>query len=471
MKEVKGIGFYLPSDNDDYISLDSFNSLADVDIAIFSPNLDSTNYSRYESGSYNDSGEYEGKKRYNKSSSVSIKEHSEHWKKELLKFLDAGGTLFVILNRVDEFFIYTGTKEFSGTGRSQRTTYHVTEFSNYKFLPFSKISYHLASGKNIIPNSPLVTDLFKNFKDMFSFETYIVGEGITKGIFTTKNNDRILGASLAIGNGHLIFLPTISFDDDKFTKKNKKGEQFWTAEAIKRSKMFINSLVEIDKVVRKKTDKTARPIWAQNPDFELIEAKLTKDKIEKLSKEIEKKREEIERLKVLMEEQESLKDLLYETGKPLEVAVIKALKILGYTAENFNDGTVELDQIIISPEGHRLIGECEGKDNKDIDITKFRQLLDGLNADFENESVTEKAFGLLIGNPQRLIEPKERNLDFTEKCKIGAKREKIGLIKTADLFNICKYIIESKDTDFARQCRDAILNQLGGVIEFPNKSR
>lgn len=235
--------------------------------------------------------------------------------------------------------------------------------------------------------------------------------------------------------------------------------------------MFINSLVEIDKVVRKKTDKTARPIWAQNPDFELIEAKLTKDKIEKLSKEIEKKREEIERLKVLMEEQESLKDLLYETGKPLEVAVIKALKILGYTAENFNDGTVELDQIIISPEGHRLIGECEGKDNKDIDITKFRQLLDGLNADFENESVTEKAFGLLIGNPQRLIEPKERNLDFTEKCKIGAKREKIGLIKTADLFNICKYIIESKDTDFARQCRDAILNQLGGVIEFPNKSR
>ena len=82
---------------------------------------------------------------------------------------------------------------------------------------------------------------------------------------------------------------------------------------------------------------------------------------------------------------------MYESGKPLENAVIKALKILGYSAENYDDGKLELDQVIISPEGDRFIGECEGKDNKDIDITKFRQLQDGLNADFEREEVSEKA--------------------------------------------------------------------------------
>ena len=62
-----------------------------------------------------------------------------------------------------------------------------------------------------------------------------------------------------------------------------------------------------------------------------------------------------------------------------------------FKAENFDDGKLELDQVITSPEGVRFIGECEGKDNKQIDITKFRQLSDSLNEDFERENVNEKA--------------------------------------------------------------------------------
>ena len=171
-------------------------------------------------------------------------------------------------------------------------------------------------------------------------------------------------------------------------------------------------------------------------------------------------------LKVL-DEQESLKDLLFETGNHLESAVILALKILGYKAENYDDGELELDQIINSPEGDRFIGECEGKDNKDIDVSKFRQLLDGLNADFEKEDVEEKAYGLLFGNPQRLIQPSKRKLNFTKKCRTGAKREKIGLINTVELFRVCRYVKESNDLEFAKSCRQAIKEQLGELIEFP----
>lgn len=39
MKEIKGIGFTIPSKEDDYIDLESLSSLSDVDIAIFSPNI------------------------------------------------------------------------------------------------------------------------------------------------------------------------------------------------------------------------------------------------------------------------------------------------------------------------------------------------------------------------------------------------------------------------------------------------
>jgi hypothetical protein len=126
-----------------------------------------------------------------------------------------------------------------------------------------------------------------------------------------------------------------------------------------------------------------------------------------------------------------------------------------------------MDQIIISPEKHRFIGECEGKDSKDIDVTKFRQLQDALNADFARDGVEEKAFGILFGNADRLSDPKNRKLDFTTKCKSGAAREKIALIKTIDLFAVAKYLAENDDEVFKKACRNAMHQYLGTIVEFP----
>ena len=127
-----------------------------------------------------------------------------------------------------------------------------------------------------------------------------------------------------------------------------------------------------------------------------------------------------------------------------------------------------MDQVITSPEKNRHIGESEGKDNKDINITKFRQLLETLNADFAREDVEEKAFGILFGNPERLKEPAKRKLDFTTKCKTGAQREKIALVKTADLFEVAKFLNENTDEKFKKECREAIHRNLGEIVAFPD---
>lgn len=461
MKKITGVGFSIPSEDQEFISIDSISSLSETDIAVFSPDFNLTEYVS--------TSDYEGKKLYNKESSAKIIEHSNHWKNELLHFVKRGGTLFLVLCKKEDFYVYTGTKDISGTGRNQKTTEHVTPFSNYNCLPFPKIEYCSAYGKTVYANSMVVANLHKSFKEYFNFETYIKSDSITNSTFTTKNKDRILGASLKLEKGYILFIPNINLDIDKFAKYNsKKDETYWTAEGIKVGHIFENCLVQIDIALRKSTEKTPKPEWINNEQFLLKESEKTKAVIEKNLKEIVKRQKENESLYVVIEEQESLKDLLYETGKPLENAVIEALRILEYKAENYDDGELELDQIITSPEGQRYIGECEGKDNKDIDVSKFRQLLDGLNADFEKSEIEEKAFGLLFGNPQRLIEPKERTLSFTNKCQLGAKREGIGLIKTEDLFRVCRYISENKDKAFASKCRKAIFDQLGKIIEFPN---
>lgn len=159
--------------------------------------------------------------------------------------------------------------------------------------------------------------------------------------------------------------------------------------------------------------------------------------------------------------------MLYEKGKALENAINRAFRILGYTSENFNDGTLEIDHVIISPEGERFIGECEGKDTSAISIDKFRQLEENIQSDLQREEVEAPAIGILFGNGFRLTKPEDRSEQFTTKCLNSAKRGTI-LIRTPDLYKVAKYLSENKDDEYAKACRDAILAGKGSIVNFPN---
>lgn len=446
---IRYIGAHFPGEEENYIRLNSSTSLSDVDIVIFSPD--------FEDISYNYDPSYRDEDLLDRASSIRLRDLSHHWNQEIQKFLNAGKTLFVMLRERTNVNVYSG-----------RGSRDAVPFSNYSFLPGFSVTYHSASGSTIVPISPLVAGMYNDFKDLFKFEAYLGNNDGLQVLFSTRNKDRILGAILRVDRGHIVYLPNIDFDIEKHTRVDKKTkEEFWTQEALNRSHAFQGYLLEVDKVIRAGDERTPAPRWIQNKEFDLNESTMLKKQIKRLEHQIEQKNKSITALQTNLAKHEGLKDLLFENGKALELAVTRALQLLGYTAENFNDGDLELDQIIESPEGQRFIGECEGKDNKDIDVSKFRQLLDGLNADFEKDTVNEKAFGLLFGNPQRLTEPCSRSLDFTAKCKSGAKREKIGLIRTSDLYNVCRHIIETDDDSFKKKCRAAILNGLGGIIQFP----
>lgn len=197
MKSIAGIAFDIPSDNDDYIRIDSNDSLSDYDIAIFCPDLSNTYY-------YHDSDGYEGKSLYDKSSSPKIIAHTEHWKKELLSYLQSGKTLFVVLKKREDFFIHSGSKGFSGTGRNQKTINYVQPHSNYDYLPFQSEIIN-ASGKILYPVNPLISLFYNEFKNYISYEVYLNSSDKSEKLFTTKNKDKILGAYSKYNNGFLVF--------------------------------------------------------------------------------------------------------------------------------------------------------------------------------------------------------------------------------------------------------------------------
>jgi hypothetical protein len=458
-KDIITMGFEIPGHSNLEKDFTSNISLMDADIVVISPEIvypDSYGWVSFSSG---------GTGCYDVGTSNKFTQKSEHLKKELSDMLKLGKTVFLFLSQKKTYSLSLTVS----SPRKGQNTYNTKSSSNYDFLPINIGKLTSASGKKVqFSGNQLFSNFNKNFSNNLVYNAYLENPDSSQVIYTGKDKNKVLGSIHKVGKGHLITLPQIDYDENKFIEHNEeKHEDFWTKEALIFGKSLMQSLINIDQNVSLNSDKTPIPDWATSDAFSTKKALSIEETIETNHHQIKELKELNIQLKENFLEENKFKNLLFETGSLLEKSVTDALHILGYNAENYDDGVLELDQVITSPENHRFIGECEGKDSKDINITKFRQLLESLNADFARDEVQEKAYGILFGNPQRLIEPKSRDLDFTEKCKIGAEREKIALVKTSDLFVVIKYLRENENDGFKKKCREAIYKGLGKIVKFP----
>ncbi len=376
-----------------------------------------------------------------------LSDQVKYWRNEFAAFVRNGGVLFVELYKYETI----NCSEFL----------HNYDISNYDIIP-SDYNYINTKGSVLVPKSPIVTKLYSTFKDVMQYDVQI--QGAKEPTFVTRDGNKVLGAIQALGKGYIVYLPHINLLE-RYGEDFEPDEEEYSEIELKTGHMLLTCLKDIYNALL--SFESTAPEWLNEQHFTRTYADI-QSKIDSVQKQIQELNEQKDKLYISLAQEHELSALLYETGKPLEKAVTKALKILGYIqAENYNDGKLELDQVIVSPEGDRLIGECEGKDNAAINVDKFRQLNDSLFEDFQRDEVSEKAYGIIFGNPQRLIEPDKRTLSFTEKCITNANRERVGLILTTDLFKAAKHVSDTDDKDYAQRCRKAIMEQLGQVVVFP----
>jgi hypothetical protein len=119
------IGFDLPEDDFEAVDFDSDQTLLDADIIFFQPTL----------GAYTSFENYAGLPLLSDDSSFEIQQRIEHWRTEIVGAVKAGKLVIVYLAKPVECYRYTGTKEFSGTGRSRVTTKIVVPISSYAAIP------------------------------------------------------------------------------------------------------------------------------------------------------------------------------------------------------------------------------------------------------------------------------------------------------------------------------------------------
>ena len=459
-KHIFTIGYTIPTFEKNEVDFYNGQSLMDADILLISPDS-LVPRGHWISFTVRDGGCYDV------DASSAYKQKMASLRKEIEDHLNAGKSVFILLTKEEEYSLSTGVStEKKGLHMWQTATY-----SNYNFLPVNLGTLTSASGKHIeFSGNPLFSDFYNKLQDNLEYQLYIENPNEAQVLFTGKEKKKILGAIYKVGTGHLIVLPFIEYDEKKFTEyrgKGKEKKEYWTKEATQFGKSLVKIFVDIDKALRKGGDRTPPPSWTSGKDFQLAREKVLQQAVEDKSKDIEKLTLQKSELLTKIDQEVRLKDLLFENGKILENAINIALEILGYKAETYNDGNLELDHVVTSPEGDRFIGEAEGKDNSAINIDKFRQLTTNIHEDLQRDGVENPAIGILFGNGFRLTKPSERMEQFTTKCISTAKSSNCVLVRTADLFQVARYIFESKDNVFAKSCRDVLRGSIGKIVDFP----
>lgn len=457
-KKILTIQCELSAENSHYVSFDSETSMLDWDIIVFNPDID--DFISY-------TNTYQGKPSLCETDSFRLRERGEHWRREISEAFKTGKTIFVILNELQEVFVDTGERRYSGTGRNQKVTTIVADYCNYNSIPID-LKVIKANGKEmkLAPkNSDILASYWKELESLSEYRV-LLKDAIKHPCILTKKGDKLVGAIIRSkdSNGAVILLPYINFYKDTYYKQLKSGLE-WSKEGLTFGAKYTSILVGIDKALKSSSDITPMPEWVKNEEYILPKESKISQQLLKLEHQFEKIQTQKQKALEKLSDAIKPKALLYEKGKPLEYAIIEALNLLGFQACSYRDSDSEFDVVFECNEG-RFLGEAEGKDSKPISIGKLRQLEMNIHEDFDREEISDIAKGVLLGNACRLQPLEERGNYFTEKCIKAANRSNVALIRTPDLFIIAKYLSKQSNKRFATKCRRAILKGVG-IINFP----
>lgn len=468
-KRVFSVGFDIPNPDVESVQFKSNGSILDADIVIFSPTLDN----------YSPDDEYAGQPLLSQWDSNQLRQHTQHWRSELTIALEHGKNVFLFLEEISDHYMHSGERKISSSGRAVTNLVH--PYEPYSSLPLDDLvgRIHRSRGNRIKPTDKLgaLSSYWKDFGAFSFYEVYL--DKMTVSALLTQTGDKAVGGFIRsrAWKGTIVVLPLVDFDlaigeREKQIQARAKTKASRTPATRKKAetslgKQFVDALIQIDKTIRVTLERTPAPQWSSEPTYALKEEKKVGEEICGIEKQIAELREQRKDAQQRLDAVGNLRGLLYETGKPLESAILDALRLLEFRAENYKDPESEFDVLFVAPDGERLLGEAEGKNDKAINIDKLDQLNRNVQEEFAKRSDTKYSKGVLFGNAFRLTPLNERGEYFTDKCVAGAARLGFALVRTPDLFQVARHLKENRDPEFARKCRAEILNTHGKAVVFP----
>ena len=437
-----------------FYSSNDKRSLMDGDVILFSPKF--FNYPRQQTN--------KGKQLLTQHQSMTFRDEIRYWESEFQQAMLEKKTIFIFCEQPPEFYYYHGPK-FDQWGNE----YELDEINFFE--PFSRFlslrNSRITSGREIRYSNKKTTlkTLWDDFKKYFYYEIAFSNfpgdvSFVPKNFDPKKETSEVFGGIIKTpSGGFLVVLPAINFRHSDLSECESYEEKRYQL-----SNQLIQHIIQIDQTLKSSYVLTPPPNWFSHDKFKIDTVSQIEQNIGKIDNKMKKLNQDKANQEKKLEKAKMPYRLLFETGKPLEEAVIDCLRLMGFEADSYQDEESEFDVFFKSKQRCGL-GEVEGK-NKAVDVSKISQLIRNLGEYIGKNNTENIVKGVLFGNAYRLKEPSERSKQFTNKCITTAHQQNIALVCTSDLFYISQYLKKHpSDTTFATKCREMILSSKG-IVSF-----
>jgi hypothetical protein len=358
-------------------------------------------------------------------------------KPDLVRLLDQGGLMVVILDKVEKLVFNSGQFSYTGGRIESVTNYDFLDDSIYKTIRSgsgSNVSVTLQSEPfaKVVRSSEVKWTAYFQSSPNYPFTP--------DRVFATNGSNAFIGAVLDVSVGHLVFLPNFKKLDEP-------------------------TFLEVCREYRFGREGTPPPSWAPSVSVPgLAEAETAVNNAEQAVEAAIKVRDA--RL-ATANELAAHRKLLYEKGKyQLEPAVRRALDLLGFAttgSEDIGKG-FEID-------GRTTVGsvlgilEVKGSKNV-IKFDEYSPLVVKIIQDFEMKQKQSK--GVLVGNGLCEQSPETRLGDkvFAPHVVEAAITNSVALINSAELYWLLCEVMGEKITNL-EAVRETIL-KTRGYVDLPS---
>ena len=391
---------------------------------------------------------YQNKAMLSTDASCAIVEDYSRIKEQLIELLKEGKNIFVLLGNNESCVIYTGEKQYSGTGKNARCTNIVRDFNTYSFLPIDVSITHVYGEDIEACGNPLYKDFFNKVNETFQYEAYF-NKPVGTPLMKAKGSSKIISSVVEYENGKIIFLPHPYYEDDYTENK------YW----MENGKKYLEGIFELNERLCKSNDDYILPEWANNFLIlnEADEQKVLENYIEQ--RKVLEEKITIQKTKIC--ELLKYKNLITSSGKVLENIVKQVLTELGFSLSETEPGRSD----VIAKYGRNdIVIEIKGV-TKSAAEKHAAQLEKWVALFIEENEKTPKP--LLIVNGYCDLPVTERTEDvFPKQMLKYCKARAHALISTTQL--LCLFIEIKNNPECKKERIKELLNTEGIYNRYTN---
>lgn len=273
---------------------------------------------------------YLNKIRLSNYNSAQIVEDFDKIKGQIEELLKQGRNIYVLMGNNSSCYIYTGEKQFSGTGKNARQINMVREFDAYSFLPVGiKVVEVVGDQIDICCSSPY-REFLTNTKDCYYYGSYFsVPRNGTK-LGKIKGTDKAVASVIPYGDGKIILLPQVYWEDEY-----EKTEDWKIS-----GKKYLDCLFELNRRLNISDEEMDMPKWAN--DIHILDERARLKSKNTIQNKIAKLQQELENESAAIKALQRYKLLLTSSGGVLEEIVKQVLAELGFTILEVEKGRSDI---------------------------------------------------------------------------------------------------------------------------------